>query len=282
MSQLVALAVGHITHDHYDGQIVAGGSAYYAARVWHGLGAHPRLLSCVGEDFACDAALEGLELHLSRGGKTTAFTNLYPPGGERQMYVESQAPHVSPELLPEEWSTPELLFLAPVLGEVPLEPWLNAIDTQRTHVVLGLQGWLKTAGEGSGRRLLCPRDWSPPDLEGVALACLSREDLFGRDPLLEQLVATVSCVVVTEGSAGCVLYEGAQETHVGVYPTTEVDPTGAGDSFAAAMGWAMARGASCVEAARWGAAAASVVVESQGGGSLHRVDEAAQRVEHMS
>ena len=64
---------------------------------------------------------------------------------------------------------------------------------------------------------------------------------------------------------------------VGAYPTREVDPTGAGDVFAAAMLLALSRGADPVDAARHGAAAASVVVEGVGGEALPRVGEAPGR-----
>ena len=57
-----------------------------------------------------------------------------------------------------------------------------------------------------------------------------------------------------------------------------MDPTGAGDVFAAAMLLALARGDDPVSAARLGAAAASIVVEGRGGETLARVGEAWERV----
>jgi sugar/nucleoside kinase (ribokinase family) len=56
-----------------------------------------------------------------------------------------------------------------------------------------------------------------------------------------------------------------------------VDPTGAGDVFAAGYLFAIAGGAEPVEAARLGAAAASIVVEGVGGERLDRVGEAFER-----
>ena len=106
---------------------------------------------------------------------------------------------------------PSARTLASVL---PLEVWVEACPNAK--IGLGLQGWLKTASDGQGRRLLAPRDWMPPKgvLGAVEVVCLSREDLFGRDALLAALVAESKRVVVTEGAAGCVIYEGGTEVRV--------------------------------------------------------------------
>jgi sugar/nucleoside kinase (ribokinase family) len=56
-----------------------------------------------------------------------------------------------------------------------------------------------------------------------------------------------------------------------------LDPTGAGDVFAAAMLLALAAGQAPADAARLGAAAASIVVEGVGGEALGRIGEAWER-----
>ncbi len=78
MSVVIA---GHVTHDRYGEDLVAGGCAFYGAHVHAGLGAHVRLVAGVGEDFACDHALTGIERRVRRAGQTTRFTNRYPAGG---------------------------------------------------------------------------------------------------------------------------------------------------------------------------------------------------------
>jgi sugar/nucleoside kinase (ribokinase family) len=68
---------------------------------------------------------------------------------------------------------------------------------------------------------------------------------------------------------------------VGIYPAREVDPTGAGDVFAAAFLTGMARGLDPVEAARLGAAAASIAVEGRATESLGRLADAPGRAVHV-
>jgi ribokinase len=60
--------------------------------------------------------------------------------------------------------------------------------------------------------------------------------------------------------------EGARvgEDHVGAYPASAVDTTGAGDAFAAAFVVALAEGRPELDAVRWGCAAGAHMVEHEG------------------
>ncbi|MDP9442849.1 MAG: carbohydrate kinase family protein [Actinomycetota bacterium] len=71
-------------------------------------------------------------------------------------------------------------------------------------------------------------------------------------------------VVATLGSEGAVVATGAGETHVAAVPTRVEDTTGAGDCFNAVLVSAWLEGTDLVEAARWGAAAASIAITAQG------------------
>jgi sugar/nucleoside kinase (ribokinase family) len=278
----IALAAGHVTHDRHGDALVAGGSAWYAARVWHALGLRARLATAVGADFTQDAALAGLEVRAHRAGRTTVFTNLYPEGGPRRQYVETQAPPVRPDDLPPDWRAADVLFLAPVLGEVDVAPWRAAVDARVVGV--GLQGWLKRAAPGEGRRLVThePAAVDPEQFRGADAAFLSIEDLGGDESWLARLCAVVPLVYLTRGAAGCDVVGRDATRRVGVYPTAEVDPTGAGDTFAAAALDALARGADPLAAARFGAAAASVIVEGVGAATAARLPEASARLPHVA
>src|SRR5690242_4625662 len=68
---VVVVVAGHVTQDRAR---TAGGPAFHAARTHRGLGAATRLVSAVGADFACDAALDGIHAELRRGaGATTSI-----------------------------------------------------------------------------------------------------------------------------------------------------------------------------------------------------------------
>lgn len=112
--ELFTLCAGHVTHDRIGMDIVPGGCAFYAARTIQSLGAHSRLVSTVGEDFACDAAITGIECRLDRRGQTTVFENSYPDGAWRVQTVTALAPEVAPARMPPAWQRPDVLFIGPV------------------------------------------------------------------------------------------------------------------------------------------------------------------------
>jgi sugar/nucleoside kinase (ribokinase family) len=270
----VALVVGHVTLDRTPAGPVPGGSAWYAARALVALGARVRVLTAAGADFP-RAALAGVEALIVPSPATTTFENTYGPDGRRTQRVHASAPPLAPAALPAGWGEPELLLLAPVLGE--LEPAAFTAAARGRTCGLCVQGLVRAVRPDGAvePRLLAPR---PAALAGVGLAVLGDDEAAGQPDLPAALAAVVPLVAFTHGASGCELLGAAGGSrHVGVHPAREVDPTGAGDVFAAAMLLALARGDDPLSAARLGAAAASIVVEGRGGEALGRVGEAWDR-----
>jgi sugar/nucleoside kinase (ribokinase family) len=268
------VAVGHVTHDLYGEAYVAGGCAYYGARTARALGARTGLVSVVGRDFSCDAAIADLELALERAGDTTLFINTYDNDGVRLQHIRAVAPAVTPALLPAAWASAEVVFLAPVLGELELAAWRKAVSPRVLGI--GVQGWIK---EGNGDGVVVPRRWNVEQdlLRSVDAACISDDDHAQQPDLLERLLGAVPVVAFTHGKQGCDVYVRGRATRVGVYPTTQHDPTGAGDVFSSAFFLSLGRGHGPIEAARIGAAAASIIVEGRGGETFPRMGEASAR-----
>lgn len=282
---IVCLAAGHITVDRYGDARVPGGSAWYAARTWAALGVRPRIATAFGADLPDWGALRDLEASVVPAARSTRFVNEYPPGRPRVQWVEALAPAVRSESLPERWRRPDVLFLAPVINEIDAGAWVDRLRPRLCG--LGLQGFVRGVGRrvpGTDRRPVRPFPWEPdPEtLARVDVVFLSEEDLrLAGVALVERLRREVPLVVVTRGAAGCRLFARDRVVETGVFPTVEVDPTGAGDTFAAAFLLARSRGAAPAEAARFGAAAASIVVEGRGGACLGRVGEATARLRHV-
>jgi 1D-myo-inositol 3-kinase len=283
MTLVTTLAVGHITHDRLGDGFVPGGCAYYAAHTWQALGARSQLVTVVGEDFVCDHVFTELEAQATRTGKTTVFTNQYPHSGPRVQYVEALAPPVVPDQLPKDWRSPDVLFLGPVLNEVDISAWTRS--TGARFSAIGVQGYIRDAGEAGslGRRKVIPRRWIPAreELQGVDVVCLSDEDLIGQGDLLERLRDVVPVVALTHERKGCDIIEGGRRSWVGIHPAREVDPTGAGDTFAAGLLFGLAQGGSPEEAARLGAACASIIIEGVAGENLPRMQEAFARAKRI-
>ncbi len=259
-----------------------GGSVYYAAHALAALGADVRVLTAAAGDFPREAlratptatAAGTIDALVLPAPATTIFENVYATGGRRSQRVLAAAPPLDPGRLPAGWREADLLFLAPVLEEV--EP-AAFVRTVRARIVgLGVQGLVRAVGEDGA---VVPRRWEPEPaaLAGVTAAVLGEDEAAGQPDLVGRLAAAVPIVVFTHGARGCDVIAGGRSRWVGIHSAHEVDPTGAGDVFAASLLLALASGEDPLAAARLGAAAASIVVEGQGGEALPRVREARER-----
>ena len=237
-----------------------GGSAWYAASAWRALGERVRLITAAGPELPPLPAWRGLDVHLRRAPRTTEFSNHHLGGGRRRLVLHAQASPVPPL---DSGPPCEVLFLAPVLGEVPFEPWRRGAEARLLAV--GLQGWLKRADPTTGEVHARPDQVDPALFEGADVACLSEEDLAGDDRWLARLTEVVPVVALTLAERGCDLIRAGRSTRIpAVRAADEVDPTGAGDIFAAGLVRALARGATPVEAATLGAALGAMTVEHLG------------------
>lgn len=285
-----ALVCGHATLDRIGGALVPGGSVYFAARALAALGAGVRVLTAAGEDFPRDAlratpetptpavaatatpaAAGTIDALILLSNATTIFENVYAADGRRSQRVLSTAPPLDAARLPAAWRQADLLFLAPVLAEVDPAAFVTAV---RARVVgLGVQGLVREVGADG---VVSPRRWEPDRaaLRGVTAAVLGDDEAAGQPDLAGRLAAAVPIVVFTHGARGCEVIVRGRTWRVGIHAAREVDPTGAGDVFAAAFLLALASGEDPTDAARLGAAAASIVVEGRGGESLPRIGEA--------
>jgi sugar/nucleoside kinase (ribokinase family) len=267
------LACGHVTLDRLGDLLLPGGSVYYAATTLAALGARTRVLTAAGPDFPPDA-LAGIEVEVRPAPVTTTFVNTYGRDGRRTQHVLCAAPPLDPADLPPAWRGSDLLFLAPVLGEIGVRAFAEAARAR--FVGLGVQGLVRAVGpDGVVRpRLL---DTDPASLAAVDAAVLGEDEAQGDATLVSRLAGVIPVVAFTHGAQGCEVIARGRTRRVGVHPACEVDPTGAGDVFAAGFFLALARGEDPVDAARLGAAAASIAVEGRGGEALPRVGEALAR-----
>lgn len=263
-------AVGHVTNDRLPQGLYPGGSALYAALAAASMGASARIVTSFGRDFIGSDLLRraGVHLDASASDQTTTFEAV-DSAGVRTWRVLCKASSIATPV-----EQADVVFVCPVLAEV--EPvCLRA--SPGAIVAAGLQGWLRVLGADG---LVEPRE--PQDLSFLrgcrALFC-SDEDLAGNAArVLPVLLGLAKIVVVTEGPRGAVLYLDGKRYRVHAFPTLAVDPTGAGDTFAACFILALASGKGPLEAAVVGACGASVTIEGPGAAAVGRLAALDERV----
>ncbi|MBI2320828.1 MAG: hypothetical protein HYU88_01700 [Chloroflexi bacterium] len=198
------------------------------------------------------APLVGLAIHCRPAAATTTFENRDVDGRRLQRCL-SVARTLRPRDVPAPWrETARAVLLGPVLGEV--DPVLaGAFPCAR--VAVAAQGYLRQRladGAVVGRHWWPSRRW----LARLAAVVLSAEDVAHAPELLARLSAS-PLLIVTRGAAGAELTCGGATAR-------EIDPTGAGDVFAAALLIALCEGREPAGAVRFAASAASWAVEAPG------------------
>jgi 1D-myo-inositol 3-kinase len=264
------LALGHVTLDRRPaptpagGEDVLGGSVTYGALAVRKLGWEAAILTAVGPEVDLERELPGVAVFARRSAATTRFVNDYDADGVRRQIVTARADDVDLSPLPDAWRAPDVLLLGAVAGELF---GVSATALEASCVGAIAQGYVREIAEDG---LVGLRAWSAPerDLLGVHVLFLSEHDVTDADARARQLLSCVPIVALTRGWRGLTLFTRDGVHDVPSLPRPEVDPTGAGDVFAAAFLARYHETGDPLEAAGFGACAASCVVEGVGATTL--------------
>ncbi len=269
------LIIGHMTHDRTPDGFRLGGTVSYAAVTARRLGRQPAILTRAALNGLLTTAAEpdnpanvvalpgsplaGVSIHVLPSPVSTTFVNIYRDG-QRTQVIEALAEPISPAELPSAWAQVPVVLLGPLVREVP-PAWVNAFPTSLVGVTP--QGWMRQ-WDAAGR--VRPARWenAAEFLRRADVVILSREDVGGDEAYLVTLAAQARLMVVTDGWRGATLYHDGERYHVPPRPTAEIDPTGAGDVFAAAFMIRLAETGDPVVATRFANVVASMSVEAPG------------------
>ena len=109
-----------------------------------------------------------------------------------------------------------------------------------------------------------PRRFDHERIRGVKVVFLSEEDVLDDHDILTQLRLQTPTVVLTRGDRGSVVFQGDTSIVTPALSTDVVDPTGAGDAYAAAFLTALLGGATKETAAETGVRAAATIISYVG------------------
>lgn len=249
--ELDYLVVGHVTRDLKDGDFTLGGTASYAARTARALGCRTGIITSASPDLDLSRGLDSVLIARCPASTTTTFENIYTAAGRRQL-LHTVAETLSPALAPPDWKA-AIVHLGPVAREC--DP---ALVNSFGDAFIGVtpQGWMRRWDQ-DGRVSCCRWEEEEEVLARADAVVLSEEDVAGDTNLITQYAARARLLVVTQGPAGCTVFTAGQSRHFSAPAVQEVDPTGAGDVFAAAFfvwrqrgrdPWTAARFANCVAA----------------------------------
>jgi len=273
------VTVGHAARDEFAGETDwrLGGSAVYGAATAARLGARTALLTRVGpnerERLAARCAELGIELHALPSEATTTFAFRYDEG-HRTLKLRARARGIDAAALPAPLRETRSVVLASIAHE--LAPSLFDAFASAARVLVA-QGYLRAwDADGTVRK----RDWEDPGtlLSRVDAAVLSEEDLGG-DLAVARRWAESTAVIVTLAERGALAITRDGEVAVPSFAVERVvDPTGAGDAFAAGLALALADGRALPDAVRYANAVASFAVEGKGTEALGTAEQVEARM----
>ncbi len=267
------LAIGHICADlQPDGTTRLGGTALFAALTAHRLGLRAAILTACAPDFDLSALPVDLPVLRQPSATTTIFENRYHNGARTQI-LHGRAATIDLAQIPRAWRAAPIVHIAPIIQEVPQDGASLFPDA-----LLGVtpQGWLRTV-QPDQIVITEPAALLRLPLTNVHSVILSEEDVQGDEALVRRLAGRMPLVVLTRAERGATVLMEDQAVDVPAFPANVVDPTGAGDVFAAAFLSAFLKAGNPVAAARWACAAAACAIEGPGTSTLPTLDQVQQR-----
>lgn len=260
------LVIGHTSKDLLPGGgAMLGGTATYSALTAQKLGLQAAVVtSCAGEDMGMLSPLReaGVWVKALPSPTTTSFSNLYDAAGHRTQIISAQASSIGLKDVPEAWRAARIVHLGPIAQEIE-----HNLPRAFTAGLLGItpQGWMRSwDAQGQVTQLAYP---VPRVLESLPLnACLvlSIEDLNSNTRLIEDYLKLAGVTVITQGGDAAYVSQDGELRMVAALHARSIDPTGAGDVFAAAFFTLYAETADACRAARFAHAAAACAIEGKG------------------
>lgn len=232
MNQQTYLLIGHVTQDlQPDGSYITGGTVTYASAVVQQLGWKPVVITTAAPDFTPPAYLAGTEWIIGASNATTTFHNQYTPHGRRQI-VGPIARNITPADVPLRYRNAPVVHLCPLTQELDVS--MTQVFAPESYLMTTPQGWLRQ-WDADGVVSLTPWPGHEKILPELDLGIISIEDVEGQWDIAESWANRTSLFIVTEEALGCTVFYNGKRFRVPPRPSQPVDPTGAGDVFAAAF-----------------------------------------------
>lgn len=224
------LVIGAITRDVIPGGYTLGGTVTYGSITASRLGKRSAIVTSAAPDLLLPEAFKNVQCVVVPSEQTTTFRNIYV-NGTRQQYIDALARPIDIHHIPPAWYGAPLVHLGPLVGELD-ETMVHLFPN--SLVIATPQGWFRSWDERGHVTLGC---WPRAELllPYLAALILSDEDVRGDPGCLERFALMTRTLVVTHGARGATVYHSGEVRHLPTRPACEVDPTGAGDVFAAAF-----------------------------------------------
>jgi len=262
------------SHLETDGRVLSGCSTNFCLALAK-LGVSTTLVGNVGRDFKSDFIIKlnqnKIKYQVFDSEQSGGFSLVYfGDKGERELKLLGEAGPIRD--FPDDIADSDWLFIGPILGEIDYG-YLKYIKTKtNARLFLDPQGILRYAEQGMihHRKMdetekiisLC-EIVKPNELECKVLTGIDpREDYKTPAEMIKSWGAGM--VIITIAEQGSIIYDGEEFYKIPAFQTRDLDPTGAGDTYAAGFMYGLIRGYALPDCGLMGASVASVMIENTG------------------
>lgn len=252
------LVVGHVAVDITPHGAALGGTAAFASLTADALGARVGLVTSCRPDLNL-TALDSISIHRLPSEENTVFENRYVQGRRRQ-WLRSRALPLKLNDVPDIWRKAPILHLAPIDDE--LDP-MTLGSTGGAFTGVTPQGWWRRFGR-DGRVAPLEPEAALARLPRADACVFSDEDLQVGETWLASTDDRLGTAAMTKGRYGADVRWQGETRHFDAPISKELDPTGAGDIFAAVFFFIYSRMSDAWAAARWATELAAESVSREG------------------
>lgn len=273
------VAVGNVSIDkNLQDLPVCGGSVLYSSLLASMLGWETTAITSFGKDFsALKSNWHNIHLHNQARPHTTTFNLVYGKKGDRKIVLEKEGGIISADRLPKEIYDADIIFFCPIAHEIsPKLVSFIAKENKGGVIVTTPQGWLRRWEKEGDQISQKSWDTAKEILSYTDILIISEEDINKNNSLLNKyktLIKSGGMVILTQGSKGATGYKKNEAIVQRAYPAKAIDPTGAGDIFAASFGIAWKETFSMEQSLIFANTAASFVIEGIGASNIPTRDQ---------
>lgn len=255
------VVVGHVCQDVLPGGgLSLGGSVSYAATTALRMNYRVGVVTSTGPGLDLTDALAGAQIVCRQAAATTVFENIYH-NSQRTQILHQRADVITCDLIPSAWRRASMVYLGSIDQEI--DPGVfHCFDSNALLCVMP-QGFFRRWDEQGHVSFV---QWTPSEavLRRINVLVISELDVPDPERLVREWQEMVRIIVVTRAERGATVYQAGKSFHYPARPTQQVDPTGAGDVFAAAYLIRLAETQDPCQAARFANVVASFSVEKPG------------------
>jgi 1D-myo-inositol 3-kinase len=272
------LVIGHVTKDLQEEGYTIGGTVTFASLTARNLGQRTAVITRASPDLSLNPLYQGIEVLRLPSPVTTTFQNLYSTDGTRTQFIRAVAGQIKAEDIPLDWCDAKIVLLGPLADELE-----GSIGKMFPRSLIGVtpQGWMRR-WDGNGQ--VFPEPWEGADevLSHAKVVVCSENDIERDENVIQSYARMADILVMTHGPGGATVYHRGEARCLPAFQTVEIDPTGAGDVFAAAYLIELERSGDPYAAAHFANCVASFTVEKQGTEGIPTLEQVERRLAQFS